>query len=134
MVVVLVLVLELEDMLDELVVGPVDIVLVTGEVLVVLVVGVVTGEVVVVVVDVVLGVVIVVVVLGVVVVVVVVEVGALADPPLTVASGAHHPANASPQVTTTFPVAVALLWPPGLVATIEPDAPTVAHRRTNPVT
>ena len=40
---------------------------------------------------------VVVVVVGVVVVVVVVGV---ADPPLTVASGAHQEANASPQVTT----------------------------------
>jgi hypothetical protein len=36
---------------------------------------------------------------GVVVVVIVVG-GGVIDPPLTVAIGAHHPANASPQVTT----------------------------------
>ena len=76
-----------------------------------------------------------VVLVGVVVVVDVVVVGgvAVADPPLTVAIGAHQPANASPQVTTTFPVPVALLWPPGLVERIEPDALIVAQRRTNPV-
>jgi hypothetical protein len=53
---------------------------------------------------------VVVVVVGVVVVVVVVVVGGgLADPPLTVAIGAHQPANASPHVTTTLPVPVDVL-------------------------
>jgi hypothetical protein len=42
-------------------------------------------------------------------VVVVVVVDELADPPLTVAIGAHHEANASPQVTTTFPTLFAWL-------------------------
>jgi hypothetical protein len=55
------------------------------------------------------------------------------DPPITVAIGAHQPANASPQVTAALPVPVDLLWPPELVDRIEPDPLTVAHRRTNPV-
>jgi hypothetical protein len=69
----------------------------------------------------------------VVLVVVVVVVDGVADPPMTVAIGAHHPANASPQVTTTLPVPIVLLWPPGLVDMIAPEGLTVAHRRTNPV-
>ena len=35
--------------------------------------------------------------------------GGLADPPITVAMGAHHPANASPHVTTTLPGVVTVL-------------------------
>jgi hypothetical protein len=76
-------------------------------------------------------VVVVVVVVGVVVVVVV---GGLADPPITVAIGAHQWANPSPQVTATSPALTSLLCPPGLVDIIDPDALIVAHRRTNPVT
>jgi hypothetical protein len=90
---------------------------------------------VVVVVVVVVGVVVVVVgvLLVVVGVVVVVVVGGLADPPITVAIGAHQWANPSPQVTTTSPALTSLLCPPRLVDMIDPDALIVAHRRTNPV-
>jgi hypothetical protein len=66
-------------------------------------------------------------------VVLVVAGGRVADPPITVAIGAHHPANASPHVTTTFPVLVAVLFPPALVETRAPDGLRVAQWRTNPV-
>ena len=85
---------------------------------------------------VVLEVVLVVVVLAVLVVVVegpVVVVVVVAGGPMTVATGAHHPPNASPHVTATFPVPAAALWPCGLVDIIEPEGLMVAHRRTNPV-
>jgi len=82
-------------------------------------------------------VVLVVVVLAVLVVVVVEGAGVVvvlvAGGPMTVATGAHHPPNASPHVTSTFPVPAAALWPCGLVDIIEPEGLMVAHRRTNPV-